>query len=326
MELNDLIDMVDIVDYISQFVELTQKGDEFWGLSCFKYERTPSFSVSRNPPFFHDFSSGLGGNVFNFVKLYFKCTNKEAIDRLKEFAGYDGEVEEPAEKMTATTVFQKFKPPIIKTKTRREVLDERCMEKYIMDPDKLEVWEREGISREVLKRFQVRFDPYSNRIVYPIRNIKGEIVNIGGRTLCTDWKERQLRKYTYFYKWEVLDVIYGLYEHRQAILDAGEIILFEGCKSVLLAETWGVKNTGAILTSHLNESQMKILAKLAQSVTFALDKDVNIKDDKRIWQLKNYVPVYYIFDKYNKLDDKDSPADHGEEVFKGLHERKIKLR
>ena len=62
------------------------------------------------------------------------------------------------------------------------------MEKYERPTEKLSVWEREGISREVLDRFQVCYDRFSNRLVYPIRNTEGEIVNIGGRTLDADFK------------------------------------------------------------------------------------------------------------------------------------------
>lgn len=70
MELNDLIKSIDIVEYISQFVELTQKGDEWWGLSPFKQENTPSFSVRKETGKFYCFSSGLGGSVLSFVMNY----------------------------------------------------------------------------------------------------------------------------------------------------------------------------------------------------------------------------------------------------------------
>lgn len=326
MDINKFLDSIDIVDYISQFVELTPKNGEFWGLSCFKQENTPSFSVRRDPPVFNDFSSGKGGGLLKFVCEYFNCSKHEAVDILKKYAGYEGEIEEGAPEMEATKVFKQFRPPIQKEKKSRQVLNEHVLDKYDRRSNKLDVWRREGISNEVLKKFQVMYDPFSNRLVYPIRSPTGDIVNIGGRTLDPEWKEKGLRKYTYFYKWEVMDVIYGLYEHYQAILDAGEIILFEGCKSVYIAETWGIRNTGAILTSHLNDSQMKILAKLAQPVVFALDKDVNILADKRVKQLKNYVPVYFIMDLWSNLDAKDSPVDKGEGVFKNLYERKFKLR
>ena len=54
MELEDLIQSIDIVEYISQFVDLEEKNNEWWGLSCFKEENTPSFSVREDPPVFYD--------------------------------------------------------------------------------------------------------------------------------------------------------------------------------------------------------------------------------------------------------------------------------
>ena len=87
MELSDLLESVDILEYISQFVELEQKGDEWWGLSCFREEKTPSFSVRKDPPVFFDYSSGIGGNVFTFVRYYNNCSAKEAVEILKKYYG-----------------------------------------------------------------------------------------------------------------------------------------------------------------------------------------------------------------------------------------------
>ena len=87
MELSDLIESVDILEYISQFIELEQRGDEWWGLSCFREEKTPSFSVRTDPPVFFDYSSGIGGNVFTFIRYYNKCGAKEAVEILKRYAG-----------------------------------------------------------------------------------------------------------------------------------------------------------------------------------------------------------------------------------------------
>ena len=327
MELKDLIESIDIVQYISQYVELTQKGEEWWGLSCFKEEKTPSLSVHQSPPQFYDYSSGIGGNVYTFVRYYYKCSPKEAIDILKQYAGIDGEVSRTTDKLAATMVCKKYQ-----IRERREknesgiVLPNDCMDKYEDCPDKLEVWEKEGIGRPSLERFQVRYDRFSDRLVYPIRDIGGKIVNIGGRTLDPEWKQKKLRKYTYFYHWGTMKTIFGFAENMEYIREHGEIILFEGCKSVLLADTWGLKNTGALLTSHLNPNQMKILAKLGCRVVFALDKDVDILDDHNISILKNYVNVYYLYDRDNLLNEKDAPVDKGREVFKKLYCQRIKYR
>ena len=92
MDIKDLIRSIDIVEYISQFVDLEQKGDEWWGLSPFKDEKTPSFSIRKDPPFFYDYSSGKGGNLYTFIKEYYNCTPIQVVDIMKKYAGYEGEV------------------------------------------------------------------------------------------------------------------------------------------------------------------------------------------------------------------------------------------
>ncbi len=327
MELSDLINSIDIVEYISQFVELKQNGDEWWGLSCFKDEKTPSFSVRRSPPVFFDYSSGIGGNVFTFTRHFYRCTAREAVEKLKQYAGFDGEIQKPKEKMLATLICKQFEIPKVAQKTSKStVLPQDYMHRYEKRADKLRVWEDEGISRDVLDHFQVYYDNYSNRLVYPIRNIHGEIVNIGGRTLDPDWKEKKQRKYCYFYPWGTMDTVYGLAENMEYIKQKGEIILFEGCKSVLLAYSWGIKNCGCLLTSHLNPNQLKILAKLGCRVVFALDKDVRVRDDHNINKLKRFVNVEYICDMADVLSEKDSPVDKGEKIFRELYEKRFRLR
>lgn len=296
------------------------------GLSPFKSEHTPSFSVRRETNSFYCFASGIGGNVLTFTRYYYKCGYKEAIEHLKEYAGVNGEVL-PRKKLAIVEVAKRFSPP---RKTKKEakptILPDDYMVRYEKNDEKLAEWEREGISRDSLDRFQVFYDSFSDRLVYPIRDPHGRIVNIGGRTLDPEWKEKKLRKYTYFLSWGSMQTIYGLAENMEYIKEKHEIILFEGCKSVLLADTWGIHNTGAILTSHLNESQMKILAALGCKVVFALDKDVSIREDRHIARLKQYVNVEYIYDKDDLLDDKDSPVDQGLEVWRKLYEGRLKWR
>lgn len=327
MELEELIQSIDIVEYISQYIDLIQKGNEYWGLSCFKDEKTPSFSVRSDPPVFYDYSSGIGGNVFTFTKFYHKCSGDEAIDILKKFIGYDGAVVTTTNKLLATKICKKYSAPI---KTQKQssniILDSNYMERYEKREDKLKVWMDEGISRESLDKFEVYYDSFSDRLVYPIRNVEGDIVNVGGRTLDPDWKEKRLRKYTYFHPWGEMNTIYGVSENLESIREKHEIILFEGCKSVLLANSWGITNTAAILTSHLSPNQMKILAKLGCSVVFALDKDVDVKADHNISKLKRYVNVSYIYDKNNLLNDKDAPVDKGREVFETLYHQRLRYR
>ena len=304
-------------------MELEPRGGEYWGLSPFKEEKTPSFSVRASPPCFYDYSSGIAGNVFTFVRYYFHCSGDEAIKILTEYAGIDVENTEKQEPLSATKVCKKFMVHEKKEKESSGVtLPDDYMSRYEKRADKLAVWEDEGISSDALGKFQVFYDGFSNRLVYPIRNMEGKIVNVGGRTLDPDWKEKNLRKYTYFFNWGTLDTIYGLSENMEEIQRKKEIILFEGAKSVMTAYGWGIRNCGAILTSHLNPKQMMLLAKLGHRVVFALDRDVDILMDHNIRKLAYYCRVEYIIDTDNLLSEKDSPVDKGEEVFQNLYENR----
>lgn len=326
MELSDLIESIDILDYISQYIEFTEKNGEYWALSPFKEENTPSFSVRKETNTFYDFSSGIGGNVLTFVRYFNKCGYAEAIERLKKYIGFDGETTQ-CRRLAAVEVAKHFAPPKkVRKQAKSTVLPDDYMERYEREPDKLSVWELEGISKVSLERFQVRYDRFSDRLVYPIRSPDGKIVNVGGRTLDPDWKEKKLRKYTYFKSWGELKTIYGFAENLEYIKKQGEIIIFEGCKSVLLADTWGIHNAGAILTSHLNPNQMKLLIGLGCRVVFALDKDISIREDHSINRLKQFVNVEYIWDGAGLLDEKDSPVDKGPDVWKRLYEGRLTWR
>lgn len=326
MELSELIESVDILEYISQYTEFTEKNGEYWALSPLKDEKTPSFSIRKEENTFYDFSSGIGGNVLTFIRYYDKCGYQEAINKLKAYVGCNGIVR-PHRKLAATEVAKRFAKPRKPQKTNKGVvLQDDYMDRYEKRDDKLAIWEQEGISRASLDKFQVFYDSFSDRLVYPIRNMDGKIVNIGGRTLDKDWKDKGLRKYTYFKQWGELNTIYGLPENMVFIREKREIILFEGCKSVLMADTWGIHNAGAILTSHLNPNQMKILAKLGCRVVFALDKDVSIREDHNIRRLKQFVKVEYIWDRDNLLGEKDAPVDKGLQIWEKLYEGRLSWR
>lgn len=329
IDIPEMLERIDLVEMVSQYVELEEKGGEYWGISPFTDppEKTPSFSVRKETNRFYDFSSGIGGTAITFLKHLKHISTREAIEECMRYIGEDGvNIAAPA-KMEATKACLRYaKPKKHEKEERGVVLPDDVMLRYLDNPDKLAVWEREGISRASLERFQVKYDPISDRLVYPIRNPDGKIVNIGGRTLDADYKEKKLRKYTYFYPWGTINTLYGLSENMSEIQKKHEVILFEGCKSVLIADTWGIGNTAAILTSHLSPNQAKLLIKLGVNVVFALDEDVYVPDDRNIARLKSYVNVDYIYDSSGLLSPKDSPVDKGPGVFQQLYEGRVRYR
>jgi len=324
MEVDDILEQVDILEYISQYCDFEEKNGEYWALSPFKEEKTPSFSVNTEKQRFYDFSSGAGGNLIHFIRRYNDCGFIDAINILKKYANITEDSERAIGRLESTKVAKRFKRKSPTSKESKSVvLSPNYMERYEFDEDKLQAWVDEGIDLETMKKFGVCYDSFSNRIVFPIKNYAGDIINVCGRTLEKDFKEKGLRKYTYFKPFGgSLDTLFGFSDNRQSIMDKREVIVFEGSKSVMLAHSWGIENTCAILTSHLNPQQFLFLVKLGVRVVFALDKEIDIYQDRHIQKLKRYVTIEHICDGDDILDEKMSPVDMGKEMFLRLYEER----
>lgn len=331
MEVSEIIDRIDLVDFLSQFVELEQKGREWWGLSCFTDEKTPSFSVDPEKKVWKDFSSGMGGNAIEFIIKHDHVSVAEAVRRLKQYAHITEDDEGNASvRLEATRVAKRYRSKIRQPpKTIAKPLSPTIMSQYEFDRDKLQAWVDEGISWDTLRRFEVRYDAFDDRIVYPIRDYDGNIISVCGRTCDPDYKAKKLRKYTYFQQIGTLDTLWGFSDNKQDILDAREIIIFEGAKSCMKAREWDFRNTSALLTSHLSLNQLKFLIKLCSfnnvRVVFALDSDIDITQDENICRLSKYARVEWIKNRDDVLPPKDSPTDQGREVFENLYLRREKF-
>lgn len=333
MEASDIIDSIDIVEYISQYIDLELKQDgEYWGLSCFTDEKTPSFSVNPEKKYFKDFSSGKGGNLVQFVIEHDHVSVSKAINILKAYANISdsGISDKTNTRLEATRIAKKYRrriksPP----RTTAKILYPDVMSQYIFDKNMLKLWTDEGININTLYKYGVRYDAFDNRIVYPIKDYEGNIISICGRTCNPDYKAKNIRKYTYLHSIGALDTIYGFSDNRDYIIEAKEMIVFEGAKSCLKAYDWGYKNTVALLTSHLSLNQLKFLIKFCNynnvQIVFALDSDIDISNDENIRKLCSYARVFWLKNRDGLLEPKDSPVDKGKAVFENLYKRREKL-
>lgn len=328
MEISEIVEKANIVEYISQYCSLEEQNGEWWGLSPLKDENTPSFSVNEEKQIFYDFSSGVGGNIITFIQKYHKCNFKQALNILKKYVGInnDCEINFNNNRLSTIKIAKKFKKHTNSKKNAKySILPENYMEKYEFDKDKLRIWTDEGITEEELIKYNVMYDSLSNRIVFPLRSMSGEIINIIGRTLDEDYKNKKMPKYIYFKPLGILDTLYGFFENQINIVEKNEIIIFEGSKSVMKADTFDVKNSVAILTSHLNQYQMLLLVKLGVRVVFALDEDINILEDENINRLKKYVKIEIIRNMDGILGRKMSPVDAGKENWDYLYQHRVPI-
>lgn len=332
MEAAEILELVPIEEYVAQYVdEFEERGGELWCISPFHpQERTPSFSIRPEHRVFFDFSAGIGGNLVDFVMKYDGVNVATAIQTIKKF----GHIVERADgsgtysRLEATLIARKYRrregKPLAKSTAKP--LPPNYMSRFEFRKDKLQMWADEGITWETMKKFDVRYDPLDDRIVYPIRDMDGNLISVCGRTCKENYKELGLRKYTYFQQVGTIATLYGFSDNLQDILNKKELILFEGAKSVLMAHGWGINNTAAVLTSHLNQNQCNYLIRFGNlngvRILFALDAEVDIFKDDKIRQLRNYTRVEWIKNRDNLLGDKDSPVDKGKEVFLTLYERR----
>lgn len=327
MEVSEIIESVAIEDYIEQYVDggYELKSGELWCISPLNpVERTPSFSIRTETQKFYDFSTGQGGNVLDFIRAKDKISVYQAIQKLKAFAGIEGlESSDPTVRLEATRVAKRYRPVPKKEVQKPKPMLDNCMDIYEFDRDKIRPWNEEGISWDVLMKRGVRYDCLANRIVYPILGYDGKIISVCGRTCDPDFKEKRIPKYIYQNKIGTLDAIYGFAEHKNEIIEKQEIILFEGAKSCMKMETWGLCNTGAILTSHMSQSQFGFLIKLASfhgvRIVMALDKDVDVFEDETVKKLCSYAKVDIVVDDEGLLKEKDSPVDQGLDNWEKLY-------
>ena len=330
VEVSEIVEAVDMEEYISQYCDFEERGGELWALSPFKEENTPSFSVNTEKGFWYDFSSGLGGNLIDFVMKYHDVNLPKAVNILKQYAGIDDSGETVGERLSASKVARKYRC----TKKNRNVatskeLRQNIMSRYEFRKDKLKLWADEGISWDAMKHFLVMYNSFDDRIVYPVRDMEGKIISICGRTCDPDFKKKKIRKYTYYQEIGTVDTLYGFSDNADDIMREREIILFEGAKSVMMAWGWGIRNTSAILTSHLSDNLFDYLVKLASfhgiGIVFALDSDVDIEKDANICRLCSYARVEWIWNYGNLLNAKDSPVDRGKEIFDKLYKERRRL-
>lgn len=324
-ELSDLVAAVDLVAYVGQYRELEWKNGCFWGLSPFKEENTPSFNIDPAKQLYYDFATGKGGDALQFAKDFHGVSTAQAAQLLKEHAHItDGQ---GTERLEAAKVAKRYRQ---RQRAKGEVMPATLPANYMdtmyeSETDKLASWLEEGIEIASMERFLVRYDTVSNRLVFPIRDMQGSIINVCGRTLDEDFKAKRIPKYIYMRSIGAMPTVYGFAENEEFIRRENQLILFEGSKSVMLADTWGIHNSGAILTSHLSEWQMRELIRLQIPVVFALDKDVDVHTDKRICQLSKYIKVEAIMDIENLLQPKMAPVDAGMTIFQRLFDMRVRI-
>lgn len=291
---------INIVDVIRDYIPLTKRGKNYFGICPFHDDHNPSMSVSPERQMYNCFVCGEAGNVFNFVKNY------------KHISYYDA-VKEVASKAGISVNFDTYKPKVsnkenelydiydISNKFYQNNLNTslgKIARKYLTDRQ---------IDDDIIKRFQIGLsfndnklsklllskgysentlvesgisvyygknvnDIYKDRIMFPLWDTNGKTIGFSGRI----YEGNDTSKYINTKETDIFkkgSLLYNYDNARKSILDKDEIIIVEGFMDVIRLYTIGIENVVASMGTAITKEQVKLLKKLSSNIILMFDGD-----------------------------------------------------
>lgn len=167
----------------------------------------------------------------------------------------------------------------------------------------------DNIDYQTQREFEIGYDEATNRITIPIRSEIGDLVGVKGRLFKKDLDENDL-KYVYIEPCARAKVVYGLNKTREYIKQTGCIYVGESEKFPQQLWSYGYRNSGATGGKELSQYQIEMLVRLGVDIIFCFDKDVSKEELEELAdRFPDGVPLFYMFDEDNILNEKESPSD-----------------
>ena len=304
--IQELLARADVVEIVGRYVQLKKTGANFSGLCPFHGEKTPSFTVSPSKQFFHCFGCGKNGNAIGFLMEFTGAGFVEAVHDLAQQYGLPVPEDErsPAERARAAQESEK-------RATLTDVLERAAdayRQHLKASPHAVDYLKRRGVSGAVARDFGLgyapegwralasvfpdyadplleqsglvivgeqdedkRYDRFRDRIMFPIRDVKGQVIGFGGRVLG-DEKPKYLNspETPVFHKGREL---YGLFEARGALREHGYALVTEGYMDVVALAQLGFANAVATLGTACTPEHVHKLFRFTNSVVFSFDGD-----------------------------------------------------
>lgn len=206
-----------------------------------------------------------------------------------------------------------------------KILEDKMLNDYV--PLLHYSWIKEGITERTRKKFGICYSYRYKRIIIPHRFwLNGGLVGTNARTTVDNWEEFNIKKYILTSGYNKQLNLYGLYENYDAIQKAGYVTVYESEKSVLKRDAL-CDSTGVALSGHmLSDEQLRVLIGLNVDIVLAMDNDISIEEVRhmanKFYGIRN---VYYIYDKWDLIPSKSSPADCPNKIFNFLMKHKTKF-
>ena len=309
--IQELLNRVDVVDVVGRYVQLKKGGANLMGLCPFHGEKSPSFSVSPSKQFYHCFGCGANGNAIGFLMEHAGMSFIEAVKDLAQQTGMqvpedeaspqdrERAAQERQKQATLTSVLEKaaqaYQKDLRGAQRAIDYLKGRGLSGQIAKTFGLgyapEGWRHlAGVFPDYQEPLLVesglviehadekdasgqakRYDRFRDRIMFPIRNVKGECIGFGGRVMG-DGTPKYLNspETPVFSKGREL---YGLFEARTAIRVQGYALVTEGYMDVVALAQLGFANAVATLGTACTADHVQKLFRFTDAVVFSFDGD-----------------------------------------------------
>lgn len=313
--IQDLLNRLDIVDVIERYVPLKKAGSNYVACCPFHNEKSPSFTVSQAKQFYHCFGCGVHGTAISFVMEHMGLGFVEAVEELAQSVGMDV----PQERSTGAADYRKVAPDLY------EVM--QVATRYYRDQLKISVraidyLKGRGLSGEIALKFAIgyapdgwqnltaafpdyqsatlietglviageegkRYDRFRDRVMFPIINVRGQVIGFGGRVL--DKGEPKYLNSPETPLFEKGRELYGLFQAQKAIRAGQRVLVVEGYMDVVALAQHGVEYAVATLGTATTPYHIQKLLRLSEQIVFCFDGDK--AGQKAAWRaLENALP------------------------------------
>lgn len=300
----ELLARVDVVDVVGQYVQLRKGGANLLGLCPFHNEKSPSFTVSPTKQFYHCFGCGAHGSAISFLIEHTGASFPEAVRSLAASAGMTVPEENRSPRQTAQA--RQRKEEVSRQQQILDTAQAHYVHELKASAPAIRYLKQRGLSGEIAARFGLgwsgtnrqglsmvfphyedpllvesglvieaddgrRYDRFRERVMFPIRNVRGNIIGFGGRIIGKgEPKYLNSPETPLFSKGHEL---YGLWEGRAAIRSEGCVLVVEGYMDVVGLAQQGVDNAVATLGTATTPQHIQKLLRSSDKVVFSFDGD-----------------------------------------------------
>jgi len=300
-EILDIQRKINIVDIIRDYIPLTQRGKNFFGVCPFHDDHNPSMSVSNEKQMYKCFVCGAAGNVFNFVKDYEKISYYEAVKKVADKVGISVNIDTSIKKQENSIYSKQYEIYEISNKlyqnnlnttlgknARNYLKDRQITDEMIKhfqiglslnDNNLTKLLSNKGYDDDLLVRSGISvkregkiFDIYRNRIMFPLWDINGKTIGFSGRV----YEGNDQSKYINTMETDIFkkgSLLYNYEFARESVLKSNEIIIVEGFMDVIRLYSIGIFNVVASMGTAITKEQVSLIRKLTNNVILMFDGD-----------------------------------------------------